>query len=158
MAITPIPSIATEMRPLFAGRSGPLWQVEFSGLGLPLAASDLRLRSRSPSARRRAVLRLRLMSTNPAGRPPRYRDDGEPFSVNPWCLLPLAMPSAACRRCRRAAPEMAAARLRAAWECCPFSSSVTPMNGDRWRCRPEGCGEEAGRISSGLAEWSCAVL
>ena len=41
MAIATIPSIATEIRPLFAGRSGPLWQVEFTGLGLPLAASDL---------------------------------------------------------------------------------------------------------------------
>ena len=41
MAITTIPSIATEVRPLFAGRFGPLWYVEFTGLGRPLAVSDL---------------------------------------------------------------------------------------------------------------------
>jgi hypothetical protein len=41
MAIPTIPSIATEVRPLFAGRFGPLWYVEFTGLGRPLAASGL---------------------------------------------------------------------------------------------------------------------
>ena len=33
--------MATEVSPLFAGRFGPLWHVEFTGLGLPLAASAL---------------------------------------------------------------------------------------------------------------------
>ena len=41
MALTTIPAMATEVPPLFAGRFGPLWHVEFTGLGLPLAASDL---------------------------------------------------------------------------------------------------------------------
>jgi hypothetical protein len=41
MAITSIPSIATEVRPLFAGLASPLWHVEFSGLGQPLAERDL---------------------------------------------------------------------------------------------------------------------
>jgi hypothetical protein len=41
MALTIIPGMATEVPPLFAGRSGPLWPVEFTGLGLPLAASNL---------------------------------------------------------------------------------------------------------------------
>ena len=41
MALTIIPAMATEVPPLFAGRSGPLWPIEFTGLGLPLATSDL---------------------------------------------------------------------------------------------------------------------
>ena len=41
MAITTIQSLATEVRPLFAGPAGPLWHVEFSGLGRPLAERDL---------------------------------------------------------------------------------------------------------------------
>ena len=41
MALTPIPAMATEVLPLFAARCGPLWSVEFTGLGQPLAASDL---------------------------------------------------------------------------------------------------------------------
>jgi hypothetical protein len=41
MALTIIPAMATEVPPLFAGRFGPLWRIEFTGLGLPLAASDL---------------------------------------------------------------------------------------------------------------------
>jgi hypothetical protein len=41
MALTTIPAMTTEVPPLFAGRFGPLWRVEFTGLGLPLAASDL---------------------------------------------------------------------------------------------------------------------
>ena len=41
MAMTTLPGMATEVSPLFAGRCGPLWHVEFTGLGLPLAASQL---------------------------------------------------------------------------------------------------------------------
>ncbi len=41
MALTTIPAMATAVPPLFAGRFGPLWHVEFTGLGLPLATSDL---------------------------------------------------------------------------------------------------------------------
>jgi len=41
MDLPTIPAMATEAPPLFAGRFGPLWHVEFTGLGLPLAASNL---------------------------------------------------------------------------------------------------------------------
>ena len=41
MAMITMPSLATEAPPLFAGQFGPLWRVEFTGLGLPLAASHL---------------------------------------------------------------------------------------------------------------------
>ena len=39
--MTTLPGMATEVAPLFAGRCGPLWHVECTGLGLPLAASAL---------------------------------------------------------------------------------------------------------------------
>ncbi len=38
---TALPGMATEVSPLFAGRCGPLWHVECTGLGLPLAARAL---------------------------------------------------------------------------------------------------------------------
>ena len=41
MVMTALPGMATEVSPLFAGRFGPLWHVECTGLGLPLAASAL---------------------------------------------------------------------------------------------------------------------
>jgi len=41
MVLTTMPGMATEVSPLFAGRCGPRWHVEFTGLGLPLAASAL---------------------------------------------------------------------------------------------------------------------
>jgi hypothetical protein len=41
MAITSIPSLATEAPPLFAGRAGPLRSVAFTGLGRPLYPGTL---------------------------------------------------------------------------------------------------------------------
>ena len=41
MVLTTLPGMATEVTPLFAGRCGPLWHVECTGLGLSLAARAL---------------------------------------------------------------------------------------------------------------------
>ena len=41
IAMTTLPGMATEVAPLFAGRCGPLWHVECTGLGLSLAARAL---------------------------------------------------------------------------------------------------------------------
>ena len=41
MVMTALPGMATEVSPLFAGRCSPLWHVEYTGPGLPLAASAL---------------------------------------------------------------------------------------------------------------------
>jgi hypothetical protein len=54
MAIITMPSMATEVLPLFAGRFGPLWNVAFTGLGVPLGGSNLPTSLQSavgPSAR-----------------------------------------------------------------------------------------------------------
>jgi len=103
MALTTLPGMATEVSPLFAGRFGPLWHVEFTGLGLPLTASAL------PTSLK--VVVSPAVSTppptygcppDPAGRPSCHRGDGQPLGVSPRHPLPLAIPVATDRCGRRA--------------------------------------------------------
>ena len=98
MVMTTMPGMATEVSPLFAGRCGPLWHVECTGLGLPLAARAL------PTALRVVVspavsnpLPTCSVHRTLAGRPSCHRGDGQPLGVSPRHPLPLAIPIATDR-------------------------------------------------------------